>query len=185
MGWFAPLSYSNRLVVLVVCGSTCWFAIRPMCACRTQEIGHDKSGVLTRTYMQCHARRLCRPKVVQQLAYLNIKIKNMSADADDDQSESPSTPCELGIYARWVLAGNNITHSLDSSAKSKGSSASSDYVFEAYPCVGKLEPIREFAPTMLRKGIQEITFLGDSHLRNLAMSLEYFAMGNGGLFIIA
>ena len=123
-----------------------------------------------------------RPKVSQQLAYLNIEIKNGSVDADGHEPEPPPTPCELGIYARWVLAGNSITHSPNSTA-SIAPPTSSEYVFEAYPCIGKLEPIRDFAPTMLRKGIREITFLGDSHMRNLAMSLEYFAMGNGGLFI--
>ncbi|CAI7927000.1 unnamed protein product, partial [Closterium sp. NIES-54] len=82
-------------------------------------------------------------------------------EEEEEEEKLPMTPCQVsGIKGRWVL------------------SKTSGFEWRFYPCSPK-EPKRPsgWVAQLVRKGIQEINIVGDSHQRVLSFHLRYLLSG--------
>ncbi|CAI5462224.1 unnamed protein product [Closterium sp. Yama58-4] len=82
-------------------------------------------------------------------------------EEDEDEEKLPITPCQVsGIKGRWVLSNTG------------------GYEWRFYPCAPS-EPKRPsgWVAQLVRKGIQEINIVGDSHQRVMSFHLRYLLSG--------
>lgn len=108
------------------------------------------------------------------------------------------SPCSLGQFARWTDIRNVSERKifLDSKVESPVRRRDSRFivpytrvgippvsekpyiVLKPYKCAVVLQPLETFAGALLRKGIQEVSLVGDSHFRTIFTQLQTMIDGS-------
>ena len=95
--------------------------------------------------------------LVHTLAHLTIRIREV-ARRGNVLSLPPSSPCQLGLYARWWVYKDGVR-------------------LAPYKCAKGWAGVDTFAPSIMDAGVREIALIGDSHMRVLFYMMEYLGMG--------
>lgn len=112
--------------------------------------------------------------------HLSLSLATFSLLVEVVQNGSP-IPCDFGLLGRWIRL-NSSTHvynkdQLDERLPSFVS-RENFYTFQYYSCNGKPVEINEFSSTLLQRGIREVSFVGDSHLRSVFLHMQSLIDGN-------
>eukprot|EP00897_Mesotaenium_endlicherianum_P009837 jgi/Mesen1/8882/ME000532S08276 len=81
-------------------------------------------------------------------------------------------PCEFGEYARWVLGAHELANG------QAGGGGGSPWLFKPYRCAADnfVRP-EEFVTRLAERGVREISFIGDSHMRSVSRHLQFLLSG--------
>eukprot|EP00897_Mesotaenium_endlicherianum_P003644 jgi/Mesen1/3307/ME000191S02447 len=118
------------------------------------------------------------------LAQLSVEVRNDDGEggelagggvAGDEGGESAvRTPCEHGEYARWLLGGPSREGVIAAQVAEAGAAGMSGmWQYTPYTCAeGSTVQPQDFVGQLAAKGVHELSFVGDSHLRSICTHLH-------------
>ncbi|CAI7888394.1 unnamed protein product [Closterium sp. NIES-53] len=77
-----------------------------------------------------------------------------------DATYGPDSPCDHAIHGRWLINAQKRA-----------------YEWQLYPCAHPLPPVSQWLSALQSRGISEINFVGDSHVRFLCHHLFFLLTG--------
>ncbi|CAI5477558.1 unnamed protein product [Closterium sp. Yama58-4] len=83
-----------------------------------------------------------------------------SSKIPQDATDGPDSPCDHSIHGRWLFTPQQKA-----------------YTWQLYPCAQPLPPTSQWVSALQSRGISEINFVGDSHLRFLFHHLYFLLTG--------
>ncbi|CAI5510990.1 unnamed protein product [Closterium sp. Naga37s-1] len=83
-----------------------------------------------------------------------------SSKFSQEATDGPDSPCDHSIHGRWLFTPQKKA-----------------YTWQLYPCAQPLPPTSQWVYTLQSRGISEINFVGDSHLRFLFHHLYFLLTG--------
>ncbi|CAI6009098.1 unnamed protein product, partial [Closterium sp. NIES-65] len=87
-------------------------------------------------------------------------VSQVSSTFPQNAMDGPDSPCVHSINGRWLL--NEQTQ---------------NYTWQLYPCAHPLPPTSQWVSALQSRGISEINFVGDSHVRFLFHHLYFLLTG--------
>ncbi|CAI5463982.1 unnamed protein product [Closterium sp. Yama58-4] len=84
----------------------------------------------------------------------------LSSIFSQEATDGPDSPCDHSIHGRWLFSPQQKA-----------------YTWQLYPCAQPLPPTSQWLSALQSRGISEINFVGDSHLRFLFHHLYFLITG--------